>query len=160
MAVFKLPTDNETDYIKRVVGLPGDRVQMIDSLLHINGKPVGMRKVSTPTGNLPYGTGSNDVEVFIETLPNGVEYTIYDQGWQRLDDTKEFVVPEDHFFMMGDNRDNSRDSRDSGVGYVPIENFVGRADIIFFSITPNGSFWQFWRWPQTIRWSRLLQTVK
>ncbi|MGI9482070.1 MAG: signal peptidase I [Hyphomicrobiales bacterium] len=160
VAVFKLPTDNETDYIKRVVGLPGDRVQMIDSLLHINGKPVGMRKVSPPTGKLPYGTGSNDVKVFVESLPNGVEYNIYDQGWQRLDDTKEFVVPEDHFFMMGDNRDNSRDSRDSGVGYVPIENFVGRADIIFFSITPNGSFWQFWRWPQTIRWSRLLQTVK
>ena len=160
VAVFKLPSDNETDYIKRVIGLPGDRVQMIEGVLHINGEQVGMREVAGPTGKLPYATGSESVSAFIETLPNGVEHYTYHQGWNSYDDTREFVVPEDHFFMMGDNRDNSRDSRDAGVGYVPIENFVGRADIIFFSITPNGSFWQFWRWPQTIRWSRLLNTVK
>jgi signal peptidase I len=159
VAVFKLPSDNETDYIKRVIGLPGDRVQMIQGVLSINGKPVGMRKVETPKGKLPPGTGSSHVEVFMETLPNGVEHLIYDHGWQPQDDTREYVVPEKHFFMMGDNRDNSRDSRDSGVGYVPYENFVGRAEITFFSITPDGSFWQFWWWPQTIRWSRLFRSV-
>jgi len=159
VAVFKLPSDNETDYIKRVIGLPGEKVQMIEGLLHINGKPVGRRKVENAPGTVPPGARSRNVEVFTETLPNGVEHLTYDYGWQPQDDTIEYVVPAGHFFMMGDNRDNSRDSRDPGVGYVPYENFVGRAEVIFFSISPDGSFWQFWRWPQTIRWSRLFTSV-
>ncbi|MGI9371127.1 MAG: signal peptidase I [Hyphomicrobiales bacterium] len=159
VAVFKLPADNTTDYIKRVVGLPGDRVQMIDGVLHINAKPVGMREITLPDDKLPPRAKAAGVKVYIETLPNGVEHMTFDYGPQSMDNTPEFNVPEGHYFMMGDNRDNSLDSRASNVGYVPYENFVGRAEIIFFSKKPDSSFWKIWEWPWSIRWSRFFQGV-
>lgn len=161
VSVFKVPYDNTTDYIKRVVGLPGDQIQMIDSVLHINGEPVQKRKIKTLTKDFPLGTGNgvSKVDVYMETLPNGVEHLVYDTGPESLDNTQVFNVPPNHYFMMGDNRDNSLDSRTDRVSFVPFDNFVGRADVIFYSQVPTASFWQFWRWPQTVRWSRIFQTV-
>ncbi|MGI9416094.1 MAG: signal peptidase I [Hyphomicrobiales bacterium] len=160
VAVFKLPRDNETDYIKRVVGLPGDRIFVRDNVLHINGQPVPRERVED---FLDTNRSGNVVAVtrYRETLPNDVSYLTIDSDSVGMDDnTREYVVPAGHYFMMGDNRDNSQDSRFlEDVGYVPLENFVGRAEIIFFSIDGRARFWQVWRWPTSIRWSRLLDLV-
>ena len=161
VVVFKLPRDNETDYIKRVIGLPGDEIQMVHGVLHINGKPVkkerGRRLRRAPS----LGPRAASCRAIMETLPNGVTYPVLDLVDEGIgDNTEVYKVPEGHFFMMGDNRDNSTDSRFlSEVGYVPFENLVGRAQIIFFSIDEDASFWQLWKWPTDIRWSRLLQVV-
>jgi signal peptidase I len=100
------------------------------------------------------------VAQFVETLPNGVSYRVLDtDALGDADNTEEYVVPEGHYFMMGDNRDNSQDSRYPRVGYVPIENFVGRADIIFFSVSPDASLFEVWRWPFAIRWNRFFNLI-
>ncbi|MGE3149375.1 MAG: signal peptidase I [Pseudorhodoplanes sp.] len=159
IVVFRLPKDDSTDYIKRVVGLPGDRIQMRDGLLYINGTPVKRERMEdfldTEDNN------SQRVKRWKETLPNGVSYTTLDINNSFLDNTDEYVVPPGRYFMMGDNRDNSIDSRVlSQVGYVPFENIVGRAQIIFFSIGEGERPWQFWRWPWSVRWQRLLSIVR
>jgi signal peptidase I len=132
IVVFRLPRDPATDYIKRVVGLPGDRIQMQGGVLHINGTPVAREHVEDFIDDENRG---ERVRRFRETLPNGVSYEtldIEDNG--ALDNTEEYVVPAGHYFMLGDNRDNSTDSRvPSAVGYVPFENLVGRAELIYFS---------------------------
>ena len=158
VAVFRLPREPSTDYIKRVIGLPGDRIQMIGGLLHINGAPVRRERVADFIDDEEGGA----VRRWRETLPNGVSYETLDRednGF--LDDTQEYEVPPEHYFMMGDNRDNSVDSRvQSGVGFVPFENFVGRAQIIFFSIGDGRSAWQIWTWAWSVRWRRLLTLVR
>jgi signal peptidase I len=130
--VFRLPKDDSTDYIKRVIGLPGDRIQMKDGVLYINGTAVKKERVED------FIDDENNERVlrFRETLPNGVVYEVLDlQDNGFLDNTQEYVVLPDHYFMMCDNRDNSTDSRVlSAVGYVPLENIIGRATILFFSI--------------------------
>ena len=160
VVVFKLPRDNETDYIKRVIGLPGDEIQMIHGVLHINGEPIKKEKIEDVTLDDPSGH-TRTVARYRETLPNGVTYPVLDLIQEGIgDNTEVYKVPENHFFMMGDNRDNSTDSRFlSEVGYVPFENLVGRAEIIFFSIREDSSFWEIWRWPGSVRWSRMLQVV-
>jgi signal peptidase I len=160
VVVFKLPRDNETDYIKRVIGLPGDEIQMIHGVLHINGEAVKKEKIEDVTLDDPSGH-TRTVARYRETLPNGVTYPVLDLIQEGIgDNTEVYKVPENHFFMMGDNRDNSTDSRFlSEVGYVPFENLVGRAEIIFFSIREDSSFWEVWRWPGSVRWSRMLQVV-
>ena len=160
VVVFKLPTDNETDYIKRVIGLPGDRIQVKEGVLYINGEAVKREPVEPYVD--AYGEGHGQpVQQFRETLPNGVSYsTLNLTDGSIADNTDEYVVPPDHFFMMGDNRDNSTDSRFlSQVGYVPYENLVGRADIIFFSKPPETSLAEFWTLPFTIRWGRIFHLV-
>lgn len=156
IAVFKLPTDTSIDYIKRVIGLPGDTVQMVDGVVHINGEPVTRERIDDYIEQSPSGAVRR-VPRYRETLPNGVSYKtldLTDRG--QLDNTREYKVPEGHYFMMGDNRDNSIDSRVlSRVGYVPYENFIGRAEILFFSIGDGTPAWQIWTWPWTVRWSRI-----
>jgi signal peptidase I len=156
IVVFKLPRDNQTDYIKRVIGLPGDRIQMIDNRLYINGEPTELELIGQEESDGFFG----QVTRYRETLPNGVSYEILDAtDRSSTDNTQEFVVPEGHYFMMGDNRDNSTDSRvppeRGGVGYVPFENLIGRAEIIFFSVDEDARAWEFWRWPWTVRGDRL-----
>lgn len=160
VAVFKLPTDNSTDYIKRVIGLPGDTVQMIEGVLHLNGRPVKRERVDDFVERDSVGTVRR-IKRYRETLPNGVSYLTLDMVNNGPgDNTVKFEVPAGFYFMMGDNRDNSTDSRfPSGVGFVPFENFIGRADVIFFSARPNGSLLAFWRWPSTIRWGRIFKLV-
>lgn len=155
VAVFKLPKDNSTDYIKRVIGLPGDRIQVRDGILHINGQPAQREKVSEVS------VGSGSVTIYEETLPNGVTHLIRERGDdQFFDNTPVYEVPEGHYFMMGDNRDSSQDSRAlSQVGYVPYENFIGRAEILFFSHDGSAALWQVWAWPTAIRYGRLLDVI-
>lgn len=160
VAVFRLPRDPSIDYIKRVIGLPGDEIQMIDGILNINGEPVPRERVED---FLMTNRRGRQVRAprYRETLPNGVSYLTLDlveNGF--ADNTGVFKVPAGHYFMMGDNRDNSSDSRvQSGVGFVPLENFVGRADLIFFSIEEDASAWKIWQWPSTVRWGRLFSSV-
>jgi len=153
IVVFKYPVDNSTDYIKRLIGLPGDRIQMKDGVLYINDQPVPKVKAEDYVENS--GGQERHIQRYKETLPNGVSYFVLDRDMNgSLDDTQVYVVPEGHYFMMGDNRDNSADSR-VDVGYVPFENFVGKAQIIFFSTDGSARLWEFWRWPFAIRYGRL-----
>jgi signal peptidase I len=167
VAVFKLPSDTDIDYIKRVIGLPGDRIQMQDGVLFINGTAVKKERIEDYVDAEAGGEGGGQpIPQFIETLPEGLSYRVLDQRPNdSLDTTGEFVVPPNTYFMMGDNRDNSQDSRYVSfdgtvpVGYVPIENFVGRADIIFFSIGRDASLLEVWKWPFVIRWSRFFNLI-
>ncbi len=160
IAVFKLPRDGRTDYIKRLVGLPGDRIRMAEGVLHVNGEPVqiedagefeerpGQRGATRCLSTRRDREGRVCVkQLLVETLPEGVEHLILNADSNRSpgDNTREFVVPEGHYFFLGDNRDNSVDSRfASGVGFVPFENLVGRAEIIFLS--SSGSAFAPWNW--------------
>ena len=158
IVVFKLPRDDSTDYIKRVIGLPGDKIQVKGGVLYINGTEVPRVQEGTysdPDDSVVY-------KKFRETLPNGVTYITLDRDANGLEDnTQVFEVPPDSYFMMGDNRDNSTDSRvppsSGGVGYVPFENLVGRAEIIFFSVKADAPAWAVWEWPWTVRWDRLFR---
>jgi signal peptidase I len=155
--VFRKPADPKIDYIKRLVGMPGDEMQMQDGVLYINGKAVPKEQIAD---HVEYDVQGNAhaVPQFQETLPNGVKYHVLDRNpHAELDNTVAVKVPAGHYFMMGDNRDNSSDSRDptGGVGFVPFENLVGKAQIVFFSYNENGYLLRPWTWPTGIRWSRL-----
>jgi signal peptidase I len=158
VVVFKFPGDNSTDYIKRLIGLPGDRIQMKDGVLYINEKAVPKERAGDAMIN-DYGGQPRPVPKYRETLPNGVSYYVLDQQPDGdLDNTQVYVVPEGHYFMMGDNRDNSADSR-ANVGFVPFENFVGKAEIIFFSKDDSARIWELWKLPLAIRYDRIAEFV-
>ncbi len=158
VAVFKFPPNPSIDYIKRVIGLPGDRIQVRDGLLRINGAPI-RRELIDRIDDEDVTERVGPVDVYRETLPNGVSYRTLDLSKGTPgDDTREFIVPEGHYFMMGDNRDNSTDSR-FNVGYVPADHLVGRANIIFFSIAGGASPLEVWKWPSLARPSRLFNRV-
>ena len=175
VVVFRLPRDTKVTYVKRVIGLPGDRIQMKEGKLWINGKQLPLR----PAGlgeNEDEGGGFTEVPRFIETLPNGKEHVIFKERWDGVaDNTGVYAVPPGHIFMMGDNRDHSLDSRfsvdghvlgtdyvasnDGGVGYVPEGNLVGRAFIVIGSVDFKnaGSILE---WPLQFRFSRVLNRVR
>ena len=159
VAVFKLPRDNSTDYIKRIVGLPGDRIQMRGGQLFVNGEQVPR----APKGDYTVvGDGPRMVDkLYLESLPGGRQHDIikeFDVGG--MNDTEEYKVPDGFVFGMGDNRDNSQDSRyQNAVGFIPLENLVGRAEFIFFSVDGTAPLWAFWDWPFEIRWSRLFRGI-
>jgi signal peptidase I len=167
--VFKLPRDNSTDYIKRVIGLPGDRIQLINGQIYLNNKAVPRVRAPDYVEDDVLGTPRH-ITRYRETLPNGKTYLVLARDPGGLENnTDVYVVPAGHYFMMGDNRDNSLDSRfaptgkgdvfdrSDGVGYVPAANLVGKAEFIFFS--NDGPLWEFWTWPWTVRFSRMFTSI-
>ncbi|MGZ8362576.1 MAG: signal peptidase I [Caulobacteraceae bacterium] len=161
--VFKLPRDGHTDYIKRLVGLPGDRVQVKNGLLYINDQPLPRQELSPAMVQSPWGMMS-PVSRYLEQMPNGRKYVTYDFGNEgRVDNTEVFTVPAGQYFMMGDNRDNSLDSRfpeSEGVGFVPAENLVGKAQIIMLSWNAKASLFKPWTWFLDARPSRFFRILK
>ena len=159
--VFKMPNANSPeyhwDYIKRLVGMPGDRIQVLDGVLYINGKAVPKVRVADFVEESAFGFTAN-IPQFRETLPNGKSYLVLDRGTSDFDNTQVFVVPAGKYFMMGDNRDNSDDSR-GNVGYVPAEDLVGKAEIRFFSIDDSATWYKPWTWPGAIRFSRMFTLI-
>lgn len=159
--------NGQIDFIKRVIGLPGDRIQVIDGAVYLNGRPIVRQRIADFVGRNPCGSSVRgnppvDLPQWRETLPNGVSYdTLECKAFPTFPDfTPVYTVPAGHFFMMGDNRENSEDSRFPDVGYVPFDDLIGRAQLIFFSLTPAWSAWEPWHWPQAIRWTRLFSVVR
>jgi signal peptidase I len=184
VAVFKWPNDNRTDYIKRIIGLPGDKIQMINGIVHLNGTPIKRKLVTefkvwdTPNstcGNpqsklYPYrrvlasGEAVCILPQYREFLPGGRTYLTLDlQALGPADNTGVYVVPKGYYFALGDNRDDSEDSRVSlgsgGVGFVPAENMVGRADMLFYSTDGSADLWQVHKWGSATRTNRLFKKV-
>ena len=160
VAVFKLPTDRSTDYIKRIVGLPGDTVQMVKGVLHINGMAVKRRHAGEFVETDEWSGRYRRVPRYIETLPNGRQYFILEETNSGPgDNTQIYTIPNGHYFAMGDNRDRSQDSRFlDAVGYIPRQNLVGRAEVKFFSV--DGSAWKIWNWPWSLRFSRFFERIE
>jgi len=160
LIVFKTPADNRTDYIKRLIGLPGDTIQFINSELFLNEKKIIREKINT-SRIIRCGKFNLETESFIETLPNGIKHLSVYKKSGTLNNTKKYKVPSNHYFLLGDNRDCSKDSRylDS-VGYVSKINLVGKAKIIFFSNdTQKGSLFKFWNLNKSFRLKRLFKKL-
>lgn len=177
VAVFKWPGDDRTDYIKRIVGVGRDRIQVKGGTLFVNGQAVEVRPgdaAPRPSGTPP------DPYIYVEVLPGGTPHFIrkrravtkpYDRPCEDAprtdvpcdsDNTREFLVPDGHVFVMGDNRDDSSDSRvpESKVGFVPLENLVGRAEFIFFSHDGTAALWEVWKWPGAVRFKRMFNAIR
>jgi len=175
VVVFKLPRDGRTDYIKRLIGLPGDRIQLVGGQVYLNGKALPRERIDdfvtpvTPNTRCapPFRQAHDDGEAychyprFRETLPSGKSYETLDLTRSGAHDTtREFIVPPGHYFMMGDNRDNSQDSRlaaSVGVGYVPADNLVGRAEVIFYSTDGGARLYEVWNWFSAARYGRFFE---
>jgi signal peptidase I len=159
--VFRFPPDPSVDYIKRCIGLPGDRVQMINGQLWLNDKPIPKVRAADYIETDEFGV-ERHVKRYRETLPGGRSYYVLDRQEDGPgDNTQVYTVPPGHYFMMGDNRDNSADSRREvgNVGFVPAQNLVGKAEFIFFSAGGDAPVWEFWYWPWEIRYNRLFTLI-
>jgi len=158
--VFKTPADNRTDYIKRLIGLPGDIIQFIDGDLYLNGNQI-LKTIKSKNEFLYCGNAKIKVTTFSEKLPGGKIYTASYRNDYSYENSDKFLVPEDHFFFLGDNRDCSKDSRFlSEVGYVHKNNLVGKAQILFFSTDPKvGSIFKVWQWDKIMRFKRFFNKI-
>ena len=160
VVVFKTPADNRTDYIKRLIGLPGDKIQFIDSNLYINNSEV-IKSIISKNDKIYCGKKTINVFTFDEMLPNGKKHnTVYSKDFS-FQNSDTFVVPEKHYFFLGDNRDCSKDSRFlTSVGYVHQDNLVGKAQFVFFSSDRfKGSIFSFWKWDESIRFNRFFKKI-
>lgn len=157
--VFKYPRDNRTDFIKRVIGLPGDKIKLEEGRLYINGQLVEREQIEDFVMRNDFGNAER-YRQYIETLPGGVSHRILEiSDHEDNDDFSEVEVPQGSYFMMGDNRDRSDDSR-VNVGFVPEENLVGKARFLFFSHNDEEAWYKPWTWPKKIRWSRLFNAIR
>jgi len=172
--VFRPVHRPDQDWIKRVVGLPGDSIQMKNGVLYINGKECLLEKQDTPFVDhleLEYRDGAerrvyskegDEIDQYVQTLPNGLKHTIIKKnrfGEGPLDDTPLYAVPEGHYFAMGDNRDGSDDSRNMrALGFVPHERLIGKAQFIFFST--SAQWWEVWKWLTSIRFNRIFTWIR
>ena len=161
LVVFKTPADNRTDYIKRLMALPGDTIQFINGNIFLNNKLLPRIKLEKKF-IIRCGSASSDINAYVEILPNGKKYTAVYNKYGTMQNTDKYKVPPNHFFFLGDNRDCSKDSRYlSSVGYVSSENLVGKAKIIFFSNdTISGSILSFWNWDESLRVERFFSLLK
>ncbi len=160
VVVFKTPADNRTDYIKRLIGLPGDNIKFIDSNLYLNNSEI-LKSRTSKSDIIFCGNTTIDVFTFEERLPNNKLYkTVYLKNFP-FKNSDVFIVPENHYFFLGDNRDCSKDSRFlSSVGYVHKDNLVGKAQFIFYSSDKSiGSFFSFWKWHKSIRFKRFFKRI-
>ena len=159
--VFKTPADNRTDYIKRLIGLPGDAIQFINGEIYLNGNQI-LKTIKSKNDVLQCGSRKIEVTTFVEKLPGGKIYTASYRNDYSYQNSDKFIVPENHFFFLGDNRDCSKDSRFlSEVGYVHKDNLVGKAQILFFSSDPKiGSIFKIWKWNKIMRYKRFFNKIK
>ena len=160
VVVFKTPADNRTDYIKRLIGLPGDQIQFIDKNLYINNSEIIKSRISK-NDKIYCGKKTINVNTFEEVLPNGKKYiSVYSKNYS-YQNSDIFTVPDNHYFFLGDNRDCSKDSRFlTSVGYVHKDNLVGKAQFIFFSSDRSlGSIFSFWKWNKSIRFDRFFKKI-
>lgn len=155
VVVFRHPRDNSMDYVKRVIGLPGDRIQVVDGVLHINGTAVQEERIGSYYDRAEGG----ELTQYRETLPNGVSHIILKRDFIQSN-SGQYTVPEGHYFMMGDNRDNSQDSRSPAVGFVPFDKIIGRAEIIFFSVDKTDPNAPIWGTTWSVRWDRLFDRIR
>ena len=160
VVVFKTPADNRTDYIKRLIGLPGDTIQFINGNLYLNSKKIQKEVINTDD-SLYCGNTKINVSTYKEKLPNEITYHASYRNDISFKNSDKFIVPENHFFFLGDNRDCSKDSRFlSEVGYVHKDNLVGKAQIMFFSSDPRvGSIFKIWNWQNIIRFDRFFKKI-
>jgi len=172
VAVFRQPRDPAVDFIKRVVGLPGDRIQVKNRIVYVNGKALARERVAEAApdrnggglGEPGHPGNAEGIEAFRETTPEGRSYLVWQQRGSEnslVNNTEEYVVPPGHYFMMGDNRDDSTDSRNLlAVGYVPVQNLVGRAEFLFFSTDHRAELWEVHRWVDSIRFGRFFKEIQ
>ena len=158
--VFKTPADNRTDYIKRLIGLPGDEVQFIDGDLYLNNNQI-LKSIISIDQSAYCGNDKIIVNSFEEKLPNGKKYTAVYRKKYSFQNSDKFIIPKNHYFFLGDNRDCSKDSRFlSSVGYVHKDNLVGKAQFIFFSSDKlKGNIFSFWKWNKSIRFDRFFKKI-
>ena len=160
VVVFKTPVDNRTDYIKRLIGLPGDEIQFLNGDLYINSNKI-LKTSIKPNNNVFCGNDKINVNFFTEKLPNGKTYISVYRSDYSFQNSDKFIVPDKHYFFLGDNRDCSKDSRFlSEVGYVHQDNLVGKAQFLFFSSDYRiGSIFKFWEWKKIIRFKRFFKKI-
>jgi len=159
--VFKTPADNRTDYVKRLIGLPNDKIQIINSELFLNDEKIVRNKIKD-FNRIYCGDIEIEIDAYEEILPNGIKYIAAYRKVGTMQNTDAFIVPDNHFFFMGDNRDCSKDSRFlTSVGYVSSLNLVGKAQVIFFSNNKlKGHLLKFWTWNKSIRFNRFFSKIK